>query len=152
MYHPHVFWLCYAAIFFKLSVLKDKVSTISGTQNQLKDRVTFLEDQLKDLRAFETKLNDIERQQQELAKQQEACQRTVETHDKALEELKSKKSETGQELLDLRTELDTSRTQTKQDIEQVKAMQEDYQQQTNQRFDDLTTTSDPIPTDEGKQN
>ena len=174
----------------------------------MKDKVTILTDQLTDLRAFEIKLNDIEQQQQKLAKQQEACQQTVETHDKALSyltasqrtfeqtaeahdkalssltashescqqtikahdkalsylttsqktchktvgELKTKQSETGHELHGLRIEFDTSRTQTKQVIEEVKAKQEDYQRQTNQRLDDLTTTADPIPTDEGKPN
>ena len=170
----------------------------------MKDTVTILTDQLKDLRGFEFKLNDIEQHQQKLAKQQEACQQTVETHDKALSyltksqrtfeqtaealsnltashescqqtieahdkalsylttsqktchktvgELKTKQSETGHELHGLRTEFDTSRTQTKQVIEEVKAKQEDYQRQTNQRLDDLTTTADSIPTDEGKLN
>ena len=94
---------------FKVSNLKDMVEQIAGTQSQMEDTVAILTDQLKSLRAFETKLNDIEQQQQELAKQQEACQRTVEAHDKDLANLKT-------------------------------------------RFDDLTTTSDPIPTDEGETN
>ena len=123
----------------------------------MKDKVTILTDQLKDLRAFEIKLNDIEQQQQKLAKQQEACQQTIEAHDKALSNLTTSQKachktvgELKTQQSDLWTELDTSRTKTKQDIEEVKTMQEDYQRKTNQRFDDLTTTVDPIPTDEGK--
>ena len=85
------------------------VEQIAGTQSQMEGTIAILTDQLKNLRAFETELNNIEQQQQELAKQQEACQRTVEAHDKDLANLKT-------------------------------------------RFDDLTTTSDPIPTDEGKTN
>ena len=94
---------------FKVSNLKDMVEQIAGKQSQMEGTVVILTDQLKNLRAFETKLNDIQQQQQELAKQQEACQRTVKAHDKDLSNLKT-------------------------------------------RFDDLTSTSDPIPTDEGKTN
>ena len=103
----------------------------------MKDKVTILTDQLKDLRAFEIKLNDIEQQQQKLAKQQEACQQTIEAHDKALSNLTTSQKacyktvgELKTQQSDLWTELDTSRTKTKQDIEEVKTMQEDYQRKT----------------------
>ena len=110
----------------KVSSLKDSLEKIAGTQSQMKDTITNLTDQLKDLRAFEIRLNDIEQQHQKLAKQQEACQQTVETHDKALadlttsqitiqktvDELKTQQSDTGHALQDLRTKHETSRIPT----------------------------------------
>ena len=110
----------------KVSSLKDRLEKIAGTQAQMKDEITHLTDQLKDLRAFEIKLNDIEQQHQKLAKQQEACQQTIEAHDKSLsnlttsqittqktvDELKNKQSETDNALQDLRTKQETSRIPT----------------------------------------
>ena len=106
--------------------MKDRLEKIAGTQSQMKDEITNLTDQLKDLRAFEIKLNDIEQQHQKLAKQQEACQQTIEAHDKSLsnlttsqittqktvDELKNKQSETDNALQDLRTKQETSRIPT----------------------------------------
>ena len=110
----------------KVSSLKDRLEKIAGTQSQMKDEITNLTDQLKDLRAFEIKLNDIEQQHQKLAKQQDACQQTIEAHDKSLsnlttsqittqktvDELKNKQSETDNALQDLRTKQETSRIPT----------------------------------------
>ena len=76
--------------------------TSTGTQKQMEDKITSLKDQLgrvtEDLRSFDTKLGDIERQQHELAKQQEAF--SIETK-QAIAEVKAKQGQTHERLDEL---------------------------------------------------
>ena len=81
-------------------VLKGEVETSTGTHKQIVDKITSLKDQLgrvtEDLRSFDIKLGDIERQQHELSKQQEAF--SIETK-QAIDEVKEKQEQT-HEILD----------------------------------------------------
>ena len=83
-------------------VLKGEVGTSTGTQKQMEDKITSLKDQLgkvtEDLRSFDTKLGDIERQQHKLAKQQEAF--SIETK-QAIAEVKEKQEQTHERLDEL---------------------------------------------------
>ena len=124
------------------------VESNTESQKEMEGKITNLKDQLgkvtEDLRTFEINLFDIERQLQKLAKQQETSQQTVDDHT-------NKIYATDQALGDLRTDFETSRIQTKQDIDEMKATHEVYQNQTNQKFDENTNAHiSRIPTDEGK--
>ena len=124
------------------------VESNTESQKEMEDKITNLKDQLgkvtKDLRTFEINLSDIERQLQNLAKQQETNQQTVDDHT-------TKIYATDQALEDLRTNFQTSRIQTKQDIDEMRATHEVYRNQTNQKFDENTNAHiSRIPTDEGK--
>ena len=115
----------------KVSSLETIVEKISETQKHTEDKLTFLKDQLKDLKTMQNKLYNIEQQQHTLAKQQEACRQTVDAHGLAIaslktsrktcqntvEELKTKQSETVQELDNLRIEHETFRAQTQRQQE-----------------------------------
>ena len=80
-------------------VLKGEVESSTGTQKQTEDKLANLKDQLgiitEDLQSFDTKLGDIERQQHELAKQQEAF--GIETK-QAIDEVKEKQVQTAEKL------------------------------------------------------
>ena len=124
------------------------VESNTESQKEMEGKITNLKDQLgkvtEDLRTFEINLFDIERQLQKLAKQQETSQQTVDDHT-------NKIYAQDQALGDLRTDFETSRIQTKQDIDEMKATHEVYQNQTNQKFDENTNAHiSRIPTDEGK--
>ena len=125
------------------------VESNTETQKEMEDKITSLKDQLgkvtEDLRTFEEiNVSDIERQLQNLAKQQETSQQTVDDHT-------TKIYATDQALDDLRTNFETSRIQTKQYIDEMKATHEVFQNQTNQKFDENTNAHiTRIPTDEGK--
>ena len=124
------------------------VESSTESQKEMKDKITNLKDQLgkvtEDLRTFEINLFDIEGQLQNLAKQQETRQQTVDDHT-------TKIYATHQALDDLRTNFETSRIQTKQDIDDMKATHEVFQNQTNQKFDENTNAHiSRIPTDAGK--
>ena len=124
------------------------VESNTESQKEMEGKITNLKDQLgkvtEDLRTFEINLFDVERQLQKLTKQQETSQQTVDDHS-------NKIYATDQALGDLRTDFETSRIQTKQDIDEMKAKHEVYQNQTNQKFDENTNAHiSRIPTDEGK--
>ena len=83
-------------------VLKGKVETSTVTQKQTEDKITGLKDQLRkvteDLRSFDIKLGDIERQQHKLAKQQEAfCIKTKQV----IADVKEKQEQTHERLDEL---------------------------------------------------
>ena len=83
-------------------VLKGEVETGTGTQKQIEDKITSLQDQLgrvtEDLRSFDIKLGDIGRQQHKLAKQQEEF--CIETK-QAFAEVKEKQGQTNDRLEEL---------------------------------------------------
>ena len=136
---------------FKVSNLKDMVEHIAGTQSQMEGTVAILTDQLKNLRAFETKLNDIEQQQQKLAKQLEASQRTVDAHDKALSNLTANQ-ESCQLTVETHDKALSNLTTSQESCQQTVEAHDKDIANLKTRVDDLTTASDPIPTDEGKTN